>query len=1120
MDQQLLDLIDELRRLVPVLNSLSQTAGTSKNNSGGDRSTDRIINALARLTATVDTNNKTKAAEKRSIEEFTKEVDKATDAQEDFRKAQEEAAKSSQEAAKVQMDAAKRAAMSSEDLAADDKRSRQTAMRDSNLAALEGLKAENAKRTASGLYVDEMLRGLTVSNMYNKKIESMAGESIALNVAFRGMGAAVAGAVNTLGEFGKGVGKFMGELAEGNTKFTALNPIIDGVAGALGKMAEAIPFAGSAIAGGMKMVAEGSKFILSQLQKTTETFQDLGQVGALTADGMTGVQRGFLESGMTLDGYKKSIVENSQALARFGGTVGEGRDQFTRFVGSIVDSEAGNELRRIGMTADQIGESGAAFMTQQTRLGLAQNKSQAQLKQGTVEYAKELDLLGKVTGMSRKAIQSQQDAALSEGRFRAQTDEMIANGNEKGAKALIDFQTQVASISPELGAAVRDTATGFTNSEAAIKGFNASGGKIQEIVEAVKNREISQGEGMRRLQEATKENEEAQRGLAKAAGDGQDTFIKYAELSDFNRATIEGNTIKAQKAQDAQVAGQDDLTNQTVDAQKSMEQMSRQIQNFGFAVMPKAAEAVAGFTNALNEFIKGVAKATGIELKTLTGEIANSAEDITKVKTAADNVATSIDIALNPDKVLADQSSRAEKIKKQDDENWEKATITEKASVATAKAIENVGDAMGDLLSWSGLESVGNRVKGVAGAAKEERVASDTQYLKDTGRIPDQPAAGPSAGGAPAVSGGAPAVSGSQPASKPTSKPTTEPAKPGGGSSSGGSSQPSAKGVPVAPKPASSVADAGPGFTTVYTTDNDKQRREGVRNWRNNNPGNIEFGKFSKGQGAIGTDGRFAVFPTLEQGLKAKEELLFGKNSNYSRLSITDAINRYAPPNENNTAAYINSVTKAVGVPDSTILGALDSGQRSTFLNAINKVEGFKEGKVLQAAKGGVASSKTPNQFVQIAEAGLNEAFVPLPDGRSIPVNLENVKGQFSDIFKNLIPDDKSPSVDFENFKGQFSDIVNKSMVPAGFKNQDITAFGDTFVSQFEDLAKTMNTGMTETFQSMLDNITKSISKMADNNANNVTLTDPELKQLLSELVDLQRSNNSTASRILQVSTA
>jgi hypothetical protein len=147
-------------------------------------------------------------------------------------------------------------------------------------------------------------------------------------------------------------------------------------------------------------------------------------------------------------------------------------------------------------------------------------------------------------------------------------------------------------------------------------------------------------------------------------------------------------------------------------------------------------------------------------------------------------------------------------------------------------------------------------------------------------------------------------------------------------------------------QPIAAVVRGGSGFTDVQTADGQTQRRIGVRNWRNNNPGNLEYGPFAKSKGAIGTDGRFAVFATLEDGLRAKKDLVFGPR--YINLSIQDALNKYAPPSENNTTAYIQSVVKATGVAPETALKSLTPSQQTAFLDAINRVEGFKVGRVQQ----------------------------------------------------------------------------------------------------------------------------------------------------------------------------
>ena len=183
--------------------------------------------------------------------------------------------------------------------------------------------------------------------------------------------------------------------------------------------------------------------------------------------------------------------------------------------------------------------------------------------------------------------------------------------------------------------------------------------------------------------------------------------------------------------------------------------------------------------------------------------------------------------------------------------------------------------------------------------------------------------------------------------------PGRQQAVPGGWTDGSGNPIRSSDGAPVASgstpkpskdKPIAGVVKGGAGFTDVKTADGEVQRREGVRNWRNNNPGNIRKGKYAISKGAIGDDGAFAVFPTLDAGLKAKEDLVFGPT--YINLSIRDAIARYAPPSENNTNMYIQRVVDATGASSDTVLSTLNSAQRNNMLSAINKMEGFKVGSI------------------------------------------------------------------------------------------------------------------------------------------------------------------------------
>jgi hypothetical protein len=139
------------------------------------------------------------------------------------------------------------------------------------------------------------------------------------------------------------------------------------------------------------------------------------------------------------------------------------------------------------------------------------------------------------------------------------------------------------------------------------------------------------------------------------------------------------------------------------------------------------------------------------------------------------------------------------------------------------------------------------------------------------------------------------------------------------------------------------IMQTGAGWNVVKKADGSVVKQEGARNWRNNNPGNIEYGTFAKSHGAIGTDGRFAIFPSYETGRKAKSDLIF-EGKSYKDKTLTEAIARYAPPSENNTAKYQAAVLAAAGGQNKR-MSDYSENERIAIMNAMQKVEGYKAGK-------------------------------------------------------------------------------------------------------------------------------------------------------------------------------
>lgn len=113
------------------------------------------------------------------------------------------------------------------------------------------------------------------------------------------------------------------------------------------------------------------------------------------------------------------------------------------------------------------------------------------------------------------------------------------------------------------------------------------------------------------------------------------------------------------------------------------------------------------------------------------------------------------------------------------------------------------------------------------------------------------------------------------------------------------------------------------------------------RGIRNNNPGNIRWGDDWKGLVPKDqrTDKSFCQFTNPEYGIRAMIIILRNYQRKYGLNTVTGIIKRWAPPNENDTQAYINSVAQATGVSPDQKIDTSDSRFMMKLLQAIIKHE-------------------------------------------------------------------------------------------------------------------------------------------------------------------------------------
>lgn len=110
-----------------------------------------------------------------------------------------------------------------------------------------------------------------------------------------------------------------------------------------------------------------------------------------------------------------------------------------------------------------------------------------------------------------------------------------------------------------------------------------------------------------------------------------------------------------------------------------------------------------------------------------------------------------------------------------------------------------------------------------------------------------------------------------------------------------------------------------------------------TRGERNNNPGNIDRNNIMW-QGMAqdqSRDSRFVVFEDANSGIRALAKVLLSYYRKHALNTVHKIIDRWAPPSENNTGAYVNHVASVLGVGIDAQIDVEDSTTLEVLVQAI-----------------------------------------------------------------------------------------------------------------------------------------------------------------------------------------
>jgi hypothetical protein len=242
--------------------------------------------------------------------------------------------------------------------------------------------------------------------------------------------------ISKLESFAGGVGAVLGDLAAGIFKtignLTAFaTELMDGtgkLSGLFGALKD-LPF-------GLGVIAGLFQAIVKLNEDNYEAYKVISKVGIGLAGDLGTVRHSALQAGLSLQEYGEVMSKAADAIALLGATADDGFKQFKKLNSGLVNGRLSNELLGLGYSFKDINELTASYIRINGGLTQSQIKNTAKTQESIANYAKELDVLARLTGKSREQLQKEQEEAAADVNFQAYLNGLDEDERDKANAAM------------------------------------------------------------------------------------------------------------------------------------------------------------------------------------------------------------------------------------------------------------------------------------------------------------------------------------------------------------------------------------------------------------------------------------------------------------------------------------------------------------------------------------------------------------------------------------------------------------------------------------------------------------------------------------------------------------
>jgi hypothetical protein len=398
-----------------------------------------------------------------------------------------------------------------------------SSMNDSNkqLKTFESILAQNARSTS---ILDNSFKASTEAAKASKAAQDKMAKTIS-------------GTISGLTSFSKGLVDGKGSFAPLQTAISLTTKALGGFLGMFGKV-------GKALKGVVDGAGEVANFMVEQFDKAYGTFEKLSDSGVVSS--FEDMKTSARSMGLTMADQEQLLVKRSKDLALFAGSAVRGREEFQKM--AVASNDIREQFQTLGISNQEYADMQLGYLNREMMAGRGQTATTEQLIKGSTEYIKELDTISKLTGASRKDIQAEREARMSEARYRAGVATLPKEIRENADKYLdLMSKSGAKGISKVMGELIASDGRANTREQGnLITAYRSAGIDITKIAKGIRNGSIEASAGFDQIAAGSKAAELKFRELAKLKGQDLAVTEKYVEF--FNLGLKSGkNQLELEK---------------------------------------------------------------------------------------------------------------------------------------------------------------------------------------------------------------------------------------------------------------------------------------------------------------------------------------------------------------------------------------------------------------------------------------------------------------------------------------------------------------------------------------------------------------------------------------------